>query len=113
MDTRAFVEELLDALAEVEEVEQVTFQAEGPVVGGRAYLQGDAFLSFYHNGETGTVAFALIKGQSRIWGIDHDSIRGWHLHPVEAPERHVVISPLSVSEVIQQLRQVLTGSWFI
>ena len=47
MDIRAFVEELLDALAGVEEVEQVSLQAEGPVVGGRAYLRGDMFLSFY------------------------------------------------------------------
>jgi len=106
MDVRAFAEELLDALAGVPEVERVALQAEGPVVSGRAYLRGEMFLSFYYNEETGTVAFALIKGQDRMWGIDCDAIRGWHLHPLEAPECHVEIPPLGVSDVIQRLAEV-------
>ena len=110
MDIRAFVEELLDALAGVEEVEQITLRTEGPVVSGRAYLRGGMFLSFYHNEETGTIAFALIKGQDRMWGIDCDSIRGWHLHPLEAPDQHVAISSLDMSDIIQQLIQVLANA---
>ncbi len=107
MDTRAFVEELLDALASLEEVKQVGLSTEGPTVSGRAYLHGKMFLSFYYNEETGTIAFALIQGQSRIWGIDCDNIRGWHLHPMETPDHHVAIAPLSVSDIIQQLAQVV------
>ena len=107
MEVRAFTEELLKALAGVAEVERVALQAEGPVISGRAYLPGEAFLSFYYNEGTGTMAFALIRGQSRMWGIDCDAVRGWHLHPLEAPECHVEIPPLSVSDVIRRLAEVL------
>jgi len=107
MDTRAFVEELLNALANLEEVKQVGLSTEGPTVSGRAYLHSKMFLSFYYNEETETMAFALIQGQNRIWGIDCDNIRGWHLHPAEDPDHHVAIDPLSVSDIIQQLAQVI------
>lgn len=53
------------------------------------------------------MAFALIEGKKRIWGIDSDSIRGWHIRPKNAPETHVDIEPQSVSEIIQKLREAL------
>jgi hypothetical protein len=65
------------------------------------------FLSFYYNQVTGTEAFALIEGARRIWGIDYDNIRGWHLHPAEAPDQHVAIEPQSVPAIIQWLGQAL------
>jgi len=107
MEATSFVQSLLDALADLEEVERVSSRSEGPVVNGRAFLRGGMFLAFYYNQETGTQAFALVKGSRRVWGIDYDSIRGWHLHPVEDPAQHVMIKPQSVSAVIWQLRQVL------
>ncbi len=79
----------LRALATVEAVDHVALQSEGPIVSGRAYLVWavDRFLEFYFNEKTGTMAFALIEEQRRIWGIDRDNIRGWHLHPRENQSR--------------------------
>ena len=65
------------------------------------------FLEFYFNEQTGTIAFALIRDQGKIWGIDRDNIRGWHLHPLENPMGHVGIEKLSVSEIVERLRAVL------
>lgn len=65
------------------------------------------FLRFYCNEVTGTLAFALIKQQHRVWGIDFDNRRQWHVHPAENPEKHVPIDPLSVTEIVGRLQDVL------
>jgi hypothetical protein len=107
MDVTAFSSELLSALAEADFVERVALRVEGNIVDGRAYLCGEMFLEFYFNEVSGTIAFALIKGRERIWGIDRDNIRRWHLHPVEEPESHVAIEPLSVPEIVERLKETL------
>ena len=107
MDVRSFASELLRALATVETIERVVLQSEGPVVKGRAYVTAEMFLEFYFNEKTGTVAFALIRDRGRVWGIDRDNTRGWHLHPLENPVEHVGIEKLTVSEIVERLSAVL------
>jgi hypothetical protein len=107
MDVKSFTRELLAALAENQHFERVALQTEGPIANGYAYLREDFFLRFYFNEVTGTLAFALIERDARIWGIDCDNRRGWHLHPAEHPDEHVDIEPLSVSEIIERLQRVL------
>jgi hypothetical protein len=107
MDVRSFASELLRALATIEAIERVVLQSEGPVVKGRAYVTAEMLLEFYFNEKTGTVAFALIRDWDRVWGIDQDNIRGWHLHPLENPVEHVGIEELSVSEIVEHLRAAL------
>ena len=111
MDVKRFVDELLSALAGTERFSQITLQAEGPIVSGYAYVQGDAdfFLRVYFNEVTGTIAFALIDKQQRIWGIDYDNRREWHLHPVKNPVEHVQIDPLTVPDIIARLQDVLSA----
>jgi len=105
MNVEAFTDELLRSLAEVDLLESVSVQSEGPIVDGYAYLQDDtnSFLRFYFNESTGTTAFALIENGKRIWGIDFDNRRGWHYHPMDDAHHHEAISPLSVEEIIKQL----------
>jgi hypothetical protein len=103
----SFIETLLRALADLEDVEQVALRTEGPVVNGRASFREGVFLAFYYNQATGTQAFALVKDAERVWGIDYDNVRGWHLHPVDAPSRHVAIEPQSVSAIVRQLGHAL------
>ena len=107
MDVRAFADELLPALTDTGLFERVALQTEGPIANGYAYVSEDLFLRFYFNEVTGTIAFALIEKQQRIWGVDYDSRRGWHLHPTENPTDHIGISPLSVSEIVARLQSVL------
>lgn len=109
MDVITFVSELLNGLASLETVQEVTTQAEGPTVRGRAHFDGDLFLAFYYNQVTGTQAFALVRGKQRIWGIDYDKPRGWHEHPVGQPESHVVLEAQSVHSVVQRLKDAISG----
>ena len=64
-------------------------------------------MRYYFNEVTGTLAFALIENQQRIWGIDFDNRRGWHLHPIEKPADHIPIEPLAVPEIVMHLQRAL------
>ena len=109
MDTKTFSSELLSALASTNLFQQVSLSAEGPVADGRAYVSEDKFLNFYFNEETGTLAFALIGQEKRLWGIDRDNLRGWHLHPSDNPDLHISIEPMTISEIIARLSDVLSS----
>jgi hypothetical protein len=111
MEVAAFVTELLRALTEAERFDRFELGTEGPVAKGYAYIQGEGeyALRFYFNQRTQTLAFALIYSGRRIWGIDRDNLRGWHLHPVDNPSHHVQIEPSSVSEIIARICEILVS----
>ena len=107
MDLKTFLTELLAALADIDFVEDIDLRAEGIVVSGRVILAGDMFLEVYYNEVTETIAFPLIKDRKRIWGIDKDNIRDWHVHPLIDPEQHESIQSLTIFDIIERLKSVL------
>lgn len=107
MDLDTFVNELLTAAAEAGCFERISLRTEGPVAKGRGYVSDELFVRFYFNEQTGTTAFALIREDIRIWGIDYDNRRGWHQHPVNNPTQHVPIASQSIREIITELTEVL------
>lgn len=106
MDVKSFLVELLSALAKLDFVKDVDLKAEGLILSGRVMFRKSMFLEVYYNEITETIAFALIEEQRRIWGIDKDNIRDWHIHPLDDPTKHTGIEPLSVSEIIETLSTV-------
>ncbi len=110
MDVVTFVSELLNGLASLETVQDVTSQAEGPTVRGQAQFLGGLFLAFYYNQMTGTQAFALVRDEQRLWGIDYDNLRGWHEHPVGQPELHVILEAQTISSIIKRLQDAISGA---
>ena len=109
MDVKTFADQLLLALAEVDHFQNVTVQAEGPIINGYAYINEENFLRFYFNEISGTTAFALIENQQRIWGVDYDNRRGWHVHPLDSPNAHIDIETVSINEIISELAEVLSS----
>ncbi len=109
MRVQQFVDELLQELVVVDRFIRIAVQTEGPTARINAYVSGriDCFLRSYFNETTGTIAFALIEQQQRIWGIDFDNRRGWHRHPLQEPKQHVQIDPLSVREIMAELQEIL------
>ena len=107
MDVKAFCSELLSALARADFVERVALQVEVFVVSGRAFLPQGMYLEVYFNEVTQTIAFALVKEQARVWGIDRDNIRGWHRHPTRHADSHVETQPISVSDIVEELGETL------
>lgn len=107
MDVTDFITQLLSLLAAVQQIQSVTYAIEGPVVDGNAIIAQDMFLRFYYNAVTGTTAFALIQNRQRIWGLDFDNRRSWHMHPYNAPQRHVPIEPRTLQQIMDELQEVL------
>lgn len=108
MDVNSFSSEILHSLAKAETFRRVALQTEGPVVSGHAHTENEEiFLRFYFNETTATIAFALIARHRRVWGIDRDNRRGWHLHPEENPSEHISIAPLTVTEIVERLHRVV------
>ena len=106
MDVSQFLLSLLKSLSGLEFVEKVDFKTEVFILKGRANLGGKRYLQVYFNELTGTTAFALIEKGKRIWGIDFDNMRGWHLHPFRESESHRSISEKSVQEIVRELSDV-------
>jgi hypothetical protein len=107
VDVRAFVDQLLPALAHIKRFARVAVETEGPVVDGYAFVDDVLFLRFYFNEITGTTAFALIEERSRVWGIDFDNRRGWHRHPLGEPDRHMLMAAPEFDEIMDELGRVL------
>lgn len=106
MDINQFLLSLLRTLSTLEFVEKVDFQTEAFILKGRAILKKNRFLQVYFNELTGTTAFALVEQGKRIWGIDFDNMRGWHLHPLENPEGHHNIAPKRIEEIVRAVAEV-------
>lgn len=109
MDISQFLFLLLEGLTKLDFVEKVDILTEVFVLKGRAILRKDRLLQIYYNELTGTTAFALIEEDKRIWGIDYDNIRGWHLHPIENPESHYTIDEKTIEDIIKTLSKVWFG----
>jgi hypothetical protein len=71
-------------------------------------VREDVYLRFYSNETTNTMVFALIAEQQRVWGIDYDNRRGWHIHPVDSPTNYVKIDGSSVPEIVSQLEKIIS-----
>lgn len=109
MDISQFLVLLLENLSKLDFVEKVDIQTEVFILKGRVILKKSRFLQIFFNELTGTTAFALIEKDKRIWGIDYDNMRGWHLHPQENPETHLEITPKTIEEIIDDISQVWTN----
>lgn len=103
MDVASFTRSLVEALSDLPFADNIDLHTEAFVVKGRVHLKQSRFLQVYFNEQTGTIAFALIEKNMRLWGIDYDALRGWHEHPVSAPETHRDIDEKTVPEIVQAL----------
>ena len=106
MDVRQFLLSLLNTLSRLDFVKNVDFKTEVFILKGRVTLEGKRYLQVYFNELTGTTAFALIEREKRIWGIDFDNMRGWHLHPFRESESHRSITEKSVQDIVRELSEV-------
>ena len=58
----------------------------------RLHIRSRLFVHAFIGEITGSLYFALIEGNHRIYGIDRES-DNWHLHPFEAPHKHKLFEP--------------------
>ena len=106
MDVNQFLLTLLKELAKLNFVKKVDLETEVCILKGKAILELDHFLQIYYNAETGTTAISLVKNEMRIWGIDFDNIRGWHVHPFGESDIHKSVDHQNVNEIVNELKKI-------
>ena len=66
----------------------------------RVYLTvANTFISAFYNVTTEKIAFALVGGNQRLYGVDNAKM-GWHRHPFDDPTQHVPCAPVSFEEFL-------------
>ena len=74
MDINGFLGELLREISHLDFVDSIDFHIEVITIKGRVLLKREPyFVEIYYNEVTGTMAFALIENNKRLWGIDYDN----------------------------------------
>ena len=70
----------------------------------RVGLTTGDFIDAFHNEQTETTAFALIRHERRVFGAD--STGGWHIHPFAEPEQHVPLATaMSFADFVALIEQ--------
>jgi len=68
----------------------------------RVTLSDDSFIDVYYGEITGKISFAHIKDGRRVFGADNAG--GWHWHPREAPDSHILsASEITIEEFMKEL----------
>ena len=73
----------------------------------KAKLKKEYFLEARMNQKSNTISFCLLKDGDRIWGLDYDILRDWHIHPLNNPESHLKISPKTLKEILELFHSVM------
>ncbi|MGR3219372.1 MAG: hypothetical protein ACUZ8H_06080 [Candidatus Anammoxibacter sp.] len=106
MDINQFLLSLLDRVSKLHFVKKVDITTEAFILKGRLILEKNRFVQIYFNELTKTTSFALIHNDRRVWGIDFDNMRGWHLHPLENHETHYSIANQTIKSIIHSLEEI-------
>lgn len=57
----------------------------------RLHIRQGLFVHVFYGERSGSLYFALIEEQRRIFGIDKEQKR-WHIHPFSTPDQHVPLT---------------------
>lgn len=97
-----FIKQVIEICAKSKTVENLNTEIyEDVIVGCRVFLIDKSFGDIYYNFETGKTAFALIKGNKRIFGADNTG--RWHIHPFENPKEHLTSEEVDFGWFLKQI----------
>ena len=70
----------------------------------RVTLIDNSFVDVYYSETKSKTSFAHIRNEKRIFGADNAG--GWHWHPVESPDSHVVSeAEITFGEFLKKLEE--------
>ncbi len=74
----------------------------------RLHIRPGLFVQAFLGEYSGSLYFALIEHERRIFGIDREAWH-WHLHPFDSPEQHLPLTePLEPKPLLTFLARVET-----
>lgn len=107
MEISQFLKELDESLANFDFVNEIrVMQVSATYIKIKVTLKPKGFLNIWYNAIRRTQSFSLIVENKRIWGYDYDNRIGWHEHPVNNPDIHVIASSCTINEIVEKLKKV-------
>jgi hypothetical protein len=76
----------------------------------RILLSENYFIDVFYGFSKQRIDFALIQNGRRIYGIDN--LGGWHCHPWETEKDHMRINPLSIEEIVANIKSEITRNQY-
>jgi len=70
----------------------------------RIIIAQDLFVDIYYNAENERQDYALIRKGGRVCG--YDNLSGWHYHPAENPEKHILCKEPSLESVFKKFKEL-------
>ena len=85
-DLRAEADQAFDAVWFVQSIEEIDHT--DITLSLRLHIRQGLFVQIFYGDYSGSLYFALIEHDRRIFGIDRER-QQWHMHPFENPEEHL------------------------
>jgi len=99
--------EIYTSIQTVTFVKGINLTIEGPILKARLLVEEDIFISVFFNSITKTTSYTVVKNNERIFGIDKDTIRNWHTHNFDQPEKHDPYKPTRFKEFLVEVSKNL------
>ncbi|MBI2676180.1 MAG: hypothetical protein HYX24_06995 [Candidatus Aenigmarchaeota archaeon] len=102
----SFVQQVLREAQSYAWIQRIERQTVGKVARLRLFLDKNRFIAVYYNGQTGSISYAYIENEQRLFGANNMRI-GWHIHPYGKEGIHIESRPIAIGEFLHLLEKEL------
>ena len=104
MNVNSFLSELHVCLSQLDFVKHIDIeQRSATFIKIKVTLKPKGFLNIWYNAIRKTQSFSLILENNRKWGLDFDNRIGWHEHPINDQNSHILIKSHTIVQIIEKL----------
>lgn len=107
MHISEFISSAQEELHRLDYIKEVEIKSEVFTTRITSQVNEKLSIKIFYDEKTGTISYALLNQQRRIWGVDYTEMSDWHEHTFEDPESYISIQPKNTHEVIQKLNTIL------
>lgn len=110
MDLEEFVRDILNQASSSDIIKSSEVKIEAPIVKVRLIIDNSQFVDVFRNFNTSTISFSLIEDKERVYSVDKDSVRDWHVHPFGSPDQHKEADKTTFEEFLNQVEKHISTS---
>lgn len=107
MTTSEFKQKVSSEIKSLPYIEKIEIIESNGIVSGKVTLKINCFIRIFYNQKTIKISFSIILKGERIWAIDRDNRKGWHLHPFKNVKKHEPLNNPEIKEIIAEIKKVI------
>jgi hypothetical protein len=107
MELAKFEADLRATIERFSDVRNIVVSKRTPVsLKASIILEREFSIAVFYNSSFAIRSFSLIYQNRRVFGIDCDNRIGWHIHPVDNADSHVLTEEKSFSEIMELMVRI-------